>query len=216
MLINFLSSLLSNEDTIEFGLYFQDYYSNNTNAWAYCYRINSGINTNMFIERMHRTLKYIYLGGKVNKRLDKAVNILMKFVRDKLFDRLIVINKGKLTTKIKIIRDRHRASQTLDCSSVCQTDMGWQVPSSSSRCIYIVEERQPTCSCKLICSDCQVCFHRFSCTCLDSSIKWNMCKHVHLVCTSLKKHCISSFLMDVDTPLESSKLFIMSICFKSK
>ncbi|KAJ8958365.1 hypothetical protein NQ314_006426 [Rhamnusium bicolor] len=157
---NLLSSLLSNHDTIEFGLYFQNYYANNTKAWAYCCRINSGINTNMFIERMHRTLKYIYLGGKVNKCLDKAINVLMKFVRDKLFDKLIVINKGKLTTKIKIIRNRHKVSQKLDCKSVLQTDMGWQVPSCFSHGIYIVEERQPSCSCKLICTDCQVCFHR--------------------------------------------------------
>ena len=114
MVNNFVTSLLSDETTIEFGNYFRDHYSKSTAAWDYCYRLNAGLNTNMHIERMHRTIKYLYLHGKVVKRLDKAVTALMKFVRDKLFDQLIVLNKGKISTKVKEIRSRHRTSETLD------------------------------------------------------------------------------------------------------
>lgn len=203
---SFLASLLSDPETADFGHYFENHYVDNINAWAYCYRLNSGINTNMFLERMHRTLKYIYFNGKVNKRLDCALGILMKFIRDKLFDRLIVINKGKVTTKIKTLRDRHKKIENLDCKSILQTDEGWQVPSSSSNRIYLVEERQPNCSCKLVCTDCEACFHRFSCTCLDSSVKWNMCKHVHLVCKFLKDCGFSQSLVEITTANESGNL----------
>jgi regulator of sirC expression with transglutaminase-like and TPR domain len=48
----------------------------------------------MHLERMHRTLKYIYLKGKTVKRLDKAINAIMKLVRDKLYEKLIIIRKG--------------------------------------------------------------------------------------------------------------------------
>ena len=78
-------------------------------SWAYCHRLQGGLNTNMHIERMHHTIKYVYLHGKNVKRLDKAIIALMSFVRDKLFDRLIVLSKGKLTTKLKDIRKRHKS-----------------------------------------------------------------------------------------------------------
>ena len=42
------------------------------------------------------------------------------------------------------------------------------------------------CDCKLICTGCGSCIHQFSCTCVDSCIKWNMCKHIHLVCRYLR------------------------------
>ncbi|KFM70403.1 hypothetical protein X975_24702, partial [Stegodyphus mimosarum] len=30
--------------------------------------------------------------------------------------------------------------------------------------------------------ECKSCIHNYICTCIDSSIKWNMCKHIHLIC----------------------------------
>lgn len=159
----------------------------NVTSWSYCHRLHSGLNTNMHIERMHQSIKYLYLHGKANKRLDKAINAILKFVRDKLFDQIISQNKGKLCTKIKILRQRHKTSENLDINSVLVTESTdstttWQVPSLSLNEIYIVEERKTDCNCKLLCSDCNVCLHHYSCTCLDCAIQWNMCKHIHLVC----------------------------------
>jgi hypothetical protein len=45
----------------------------------------------MNLENMHKVLKHTYFGGKKVKRMDKAIIVLMKFIRDKLFDRLIVL-----------------------------------------------------------------------------------------------------------------------------
>jgi len=59
----------SDKETIEFANYFIGNYANCVLSWAYCYRIHSGINTNMHIERMHRTLQHIYLQGKKLKDL---------------------------------------------------------------------------------------------------------------------------------------------------
>ncbi|KAJ8971714.1 hypothetical protein NQ317_006016 [Molorchus minor] len=38
-----------------------------------------------------------------------------------------------------------------------------------------------SCQCRLVCSDCRVCIHRYVCSCIENSIKWNMCEHIHLV-----------------------------------
>lgn len=186
MIEMFLSNLLLDPDTIEFGHYFQEHYTKNVKSWAYCHRIHTGINTNMHIENMHRSIKYIYLNGKINKRLDKAIHILMKFVRDKLFNRLLILNKGKVTSKLKELRTRHKISETLNVNTVVATEDGWIVPSSSTQEFYQIEEKQINCTCKLICTYCEKCIHNYACSCLDSAIKWNMCKHIHLLCTFFK------------------------------
>lgn len=63
---------------------------------------------NMHIERMHRTLKDIYLQGKKMMHLDKSLYTLMKFIRDHSIDRLIVIRKGEITSKtIELCRLDH-------------------------------------------------------------------------------------------------------------
>lgn len=66
--------------------------------WAYCYRAGMGINTNMKVEAFHRVFKYSYLKGKVNKRVDNCLMNLLKYVRDKYFERMIKLTKGKATS----------------------------------------------------------------------------------------------------------------------
>lgn len=198
MIAAFVKNLLENENTSQFGIYFKNNYANRTETWAYCYRLHCGLNTNMHIERMHHTIKYMYLNGKHNKRLDKAIGALLKFVRDKLFDRLITIHKGKLCHKIKELRTRHKTSELLDLNVVVPFESGWQVPSSSTQEVYIVEEKKMECVyCKLICSECETCLHQYSCTCLDSSVKYNMCKHIHLICRYRKQFPIRNDEIEV-------------------
>ena len=46
------------------------------------------------------------LKGNVNKRLDNCIFNLLKYVRDKTFDRLIKEAKGKSTDRVNMIHDR--------------------------------------------------------------------------------------------------------------
>lgn len=75
------------------------------------------------------------------------------------------------------------------------------VPSNSCKEIYIVEKLQSSCTCKIMCNECGVCIHRYTCTCLDCSIKWNMCKHIHLVC----KHIQQNEVKEAKTEVLSGK-----------
>jgi len=63
----------------------------------------SGLNTNMHLERMQGVIKHIYLKGKKPRRVDIAINALMRFLRDKLSDKLISNHKGKLTSKHTVL-----------------------------------------------------------------------------------------------------------------
>ena len=43
--------------------------------------------------------------------------------------------------------------------------------------------KKQNCDCQLICVDYKnICIHRYTCAYLDASIKWDVCKHIHLVC----------------------------------
>ncbi len=98
-----LTKFNSNETTTAFGTYFSRMYARRKEEWATCYRKAALVNTNMHVEAFHRTLRYQYLMGKVNKPVDKCIHTLLKFARDKAFDRLVKLEKGKLTERIQMI-----------------------------------------------------------------------------------------------------------------
>lgn len=182
MLSDFISTYKSDPETVDFALDFQQHYVANAKKWAHCYRYGNDLNINIHLERIHRTLKFIYLNGKYTKYLDKTVGAIMKFVRDKLFERLLIIHKGELCTKLKNIKCRHERSMKVHLDKITQTDTGWQTQSPTSVNIHVIQEIKKDCQCKLICTDCNTCLHQYSCSCVDSSINWNMCKHIHAVC----------------------------------
>ena len=78
-----VKQLNQSSTTASFGKYFETYYAKNKKQWAGCYRKHAFVNTNMYVEAFHRVLKYIYMKGKVNKRLDNCIYILLKLARDK-------------------------------------------------------------------------------------------------------------------------------------
>lgn len=196
MLLNSNERLKEDPDTLDFGKYFEKCYTKNIDSWAYCRRVNSHININMHIERMHYSIKYIYLHGKHVKRLDKAIEALMRFVKDKLFEQLIVLHKGKISAKLYELRKRHHVSAALNFNSVIPLEEGtWQVPSARGTSFYVVRENDIDCDCQLRCLPCNACIHKYDCECIDAAIRWNMCKHIHLVCmhktsTSKEQPCI--------------------------
>ncbi|XP_023244148.1 uncharacterized protein LOC111642100 [Centruroides sculpturatus] len=186
-----MRKLKEDPDTIDFATYFANVYMKNPTSWAYCHRKWSGLNTNAHLERMHMTLKYIYLHAKNVKRLDKAINAIMKFVKDKTFDRLIVLHKGKVTTKLRDLKC-HKLSENLSLQVLEQED-GWIVESSSQRELYHIEEVTKDCKCQTVCVLCKACIYHFTCTGLDSNIHWNMCKHIHTVCRYLQTKALQQF-----------------------
>ena len=60
------------------------------------------MNTNMHIESFHLVLKIVYLQHKHNRRVDYLIYILLRNVRDKAFDQLQKLEKGKLTHRINM------------------------------------------------------------------------------------------------------------------
>ena len=181
MLNNTLEGWKRDDDMKDFSYYFSHNYANKAEEWAACYRVKAGINTNMYVESFHKVLKYIYLKGKVNKRMDRCIYVLMKYSRDKAFDRILKLEKGKSTKRHTEIAKRHRSSMLLSYSQVSRhSHTQWIVSSNTKPRKYTVDksvenERE---SCWLGCQSCRICIHSFSCTCPDSLLHASICKHI--------------------------------------
>ena len=170
MLTNTLGQLMDFPETEEFCKYFSSHYAKRAKEWAACYRRAANINTNMYIES---TLKYVYLKGR---RIDNLIH-LMKVSRDKAFDRLFTLEKGTISARLATIRKRHLASTKLPQSLVTKhSEREWSVQSADQQHQYSVvldQEKCPT-KCHLLCNECKICIHMYSCTCMDYH---TICKH---------------------------------------
>ena len=66
----------------------------------------------------------------MNKRVDKCLVNLLKFLRDKYFERLVKLTEGRSCKKLKDINDRH--SQSMQMSTDCVVEVEsrkWKVRS---------------------------------------------------------------------------------------
>ena len=128
-----LGRLASGLKTKDFYKYFQKEWVPNKTKWGYCYRVALKINTNMFVEAFHQVFKRLYLGGKYNKCMDTCLVNLIRFIRDKGFDRLIKLTKGKQTYCISNITERHHRSPGMPLQSVQPKKGKWGVLSEGGK-----------------------------------------------------------------------------------
>lgn len=66
-----VDSLVAHANTRPFGQYLSTHWLGCVEKWALGSRTADGISTNMHMEAFHRVLKYLYLNGRVSKRVDK-------------------------------------------------------------------------------------------------------------------------------------------------
>ena len=57
----------------------------------------------------------------INQRVDKCIHLLMKTAKDKAFERLIKLVKGKTSYRIGLINSRHVHSKKLSIQAVTET-----------------------------------------------------------------------------------------------
>ena len=140
----------------------------------------------MHLESFHRLLKVVYLQGKQNRRLDHLLSILLKIARDKGFERLQKLHKGKVSHRSCELNRRHKKAEEMVSSRltpILLSDDTWQVESQSNPLACYVVQSQPhhQCDCKLLCSACKVCVCAYTCTCIDYAIHSTACKHIHFL-----------------------------------
>lgn len=214
---NELNLLLSDsrEEYSEFIRYFQNTYSNKIQYWAYCYRMYSGVNTNMYLESFHKNLKYFFGNKEKIKYLITGLKVLKKYaLTQQRYGRRKKI-MGKLSFALKNIRHRHDTMEKSEKEKLVieiRDNDSWQVSSfqtaTGDNCseMYIIVKLNSRCQdCGLVCEKCNACFHQYRCSCLDSAIKNNMCKHIHYLITTMKL-TEGTTLLDDETANSSEKV----------
>ena len=119
LLQEFLSHLNSHEE--DFYKYFKTNYCNCLEQWASCFRIGRVANTNLFLELFHRLLKIIYLQHKQIRRIDFLISVLLKIARDKIFEQLTKLEKGKYSHSVAEINKRHKSALNMLSLNVSAT-----------------------------------------------------------------------------------------------
>lgn len=175
LLEDLITSFQTEDELKEYGEYFMSYHSQNTECWAYCFRKNCSINTNMSVERMHRTIKYLYFKGRKIGILDQSIHYVIKLLKHKLFDRLTNLCKGKVSHKLKILRKRHRQWKTFNVTAVESDAERFLITTEEN--MYHVEHNIANCNkCRLRCLLCNACIHEYTCTCPDF---WACCVSIY-------------------------------------
>ena len=182
-----LEKFFKDQEVLNFGRYFKEHFETNVTNWANCYNLETGLDFNLHFEGMHRSLEHLFLHEKKSLRLDKVIPAIMRFVRDNLAGRFTMLYKCKLTQKLKTIENRHKLISHIDVPIV-KLENGWRIETSSVPSeVHYVRDNAKNCNCGVICYECNTCLHRYVCSCIDNSVRWNMCQHIHYVCSFLSK-----------------------------
>ena len=110
-LTEILRRLTLQKETKQFENYFQSFRIPPKNQCSFAYRVREGINTSMFCKSFRRVFKYKYLKGKLNKKVDKCHLNLVKFNRDKVFERFSKLTKGEYSSRMHYIKESHQVKE---------------------------------------------------------------------------------------------------------
>ncbi len=198
---NKLESFLRTQDPVvePFLDYFRkNYVSKNTDAWASCYHAHAGMNVNMRVESFHRTLKYNIAKKKKVGTLAAGLHCLEFYVKQRSRQYLGKKYRPKVTSKLTALRKRHLAAEKYVNEQPLKMQFDedlkvWKVnsftPSKDGVVkMYCIQKNEISeCStssegCTLSCFTCRSCFHEYKCSCRDSTVQSNMCKHIHALC----------------------------------
>lgn len=100
----------------------------------------------MYLESVHKCLKYYYLHCKKNKCLDTCINALLKFTRNKIFERFIKLAKNKYTAKEENIIKRHNIRIQINPETIKVIgDNCWEISAKETNMAYEVIHNSDAC-----------------------------------------------------------------------
>ncbi|XP_050514458.1 uncharacterized protein LOC126889824 [Diabrotica virgifera virgifera] len=184
-------SKLEEANEIKFVAYLKKRYlaEDRIQMWPYCYRKNSGINTNMAIESLNNLLKTNYLKRNAAVRIEKLLDTMDELVEAKMWTRIVDIirpSANNYQDRLSITAHKRAASMKDKLEElVKETAYGYyEVKSFKGMNILRYVNFRQVCEseCKtLFCRVCKICIHRYWCSCDDYVVRNTLCQHVHLV-----------------------------------
>ncbi|CAL1285296.1 unnamed protein product [Larinioides sclopetarius] len=184
MFKNYVETLKADPSSRNLGESINQRYGKHAHLWAYCYRKDIPLSTNIHLEVLHRIFQFCCREGR-KKRLDKFLFVVMKLVKYKMLDRLCnILDEEKTELAIEAINICHNEGLELASERITSlSDKIWLIQGEDDeQNIYVMREFE-TCPehCGLRCKECDICVHMYTCSCIHSVINANMCPHIHAV-----------------------------------
>uniref|UniRef100_A0A146KRK5 C2H2-type domain-containing protein n=1 Tax=Lygus hesperus TaxID=30085 RepID=A0A146KRK5_LYGHE len=190
MFESLLYDLNQSEDTKYVFHYINEYYTNRPELWANAHKIGIKINTNLYLDNFHRSIRRSFMQGRDKRRLDKCIIAVNNYIMDREYDQLAEYCRRKVLIKMNDIASCHEAGMALVSAVSAIIDSScWAVSSSSQDLIYVVnkvESHNCNSSCLIYCGQCTACLKGYNCSCDDNAIRGNVCQHLHAVAGYLK------------------------------
>ena len=142
----------------------------------------------MFVESMHKSLKYCMFEKKKIRRLDHSIDLVLKLFEDvygRYMQRLHKPGSNKRTATI--FKNHNFAIQNVEEFTIAkQADSeSFVVTNLRTNAEYkITLANTASHECYLTCVRCGFCLHTFYCNCNDHQHKGNFCIHLHLLSTA--------------------------------
>ncbi len=178
-------------DLENFLRYFRKHYYQNLDNWAYCYRQTAG-DANVCVEAFSRIFKHLNSMRTKARSLSPCLYSLKRYMALKEKKMPFTLPVPKYSNKLRILRQRHDEIEAKNLETIVMNndrDDSWFVSVSGSEegSVYFVSATNNKCqNCGYYCEICKACYHMYECSCMDFTIKGNMCKHVHGLCMFLK------------------------------
>eukprot|EP00477_Mikrocytos_mackini_P001876 GAHX01002036.1.p1 GENE.GAHX01002036.1~~GAHX01002036.1.p1 ORF type:complete len:712 (-),score=117.21 GAHX01002036.1:26-2161(-) len=191
--------------------YFSKYYSPVYERWALHARLDCDLNTNMFVEAYFGEFKRTYLLYKSKNRLDfvfKAILIYDKHIRLSNSRRSISKQKQFMGYRQVKALEKHNKAKTLKIDNF-NFNAEQITVSYKKHTITLGSCRDCSVNCSILCGVCQICVHRYKCTCLSFQSRKELCKHIHIAHTVFTENLLklnagtkeaeSELIQDADT-----------------
>lgn len=195
----FVSSSEKDDSLISFFNFFKNHFYDSAKQWAYCYRVLAGVPISMRVEDVFKP------------NASEDMDIKTTFEGLKYLEEFSItedgnekIDKAERSDKREILKRNHRLSvqscETYVASLAQIDDRTWQIVSfegitGNETKIYSLQKlEKKECSlyddtiCQLYCEECEICFHEYRCSCVESVLHLNMCTHFHVLGLYLQTH----------------------------
>lgn len=120
--------------------------------------------------------------AKVDKNVLGCTQNLVRALKDKNSNKTVELSGNELLKKEIIIKSMHTMSKDEEYQFEEKSDC-WLLECDKSQMIYEIRKLQPSSCCEVKCSECDICYHTYTCTCTDYLVKNTICKHIHFIHT---------------------------------
>lgn len=194
-----VDKITGQEETRQFGQYFCKYFLREVVKWARCYQIQLGLKDTTDLESVCKMTKCIYYNIKKSGGLSDCILFLFRYLRDKLFNKRIQYSDKEVHRQQECLKRSHQISASKDYSITANDADGWLVTSTFEKTVHEIKKNNINCRCEIYCDACDSCIHNYVCSCTNSSLEWNMCHHIHYLCTNLQLKGSENIIVVDDT-----------------